>query len=107
ALEGRAFQEVDRVPANALAAETSLQRALTDVVSAAKAARRLDETGDRIVGAAARKGGRTGPKPADIPRIEAEADVAAGRRRDRGSQQYGGQRCGHQETCKSESSLHH
>src|SRR6266480_3479790 len=86
ALEARAPPEVDRVPANAFARETAGKRALADVARAAKAARGVDETAHGVVGAAARERGGTGREAADVPRVEAEADVAGRRRRGRRNQ---------------------
>src|SRR6266542_4614390 len=89
ALEARAPPELDRVPANAFARETPHKGALADVARAAKAARRVDEAAHGVVGAAAGERGRTGRKAADVPRVEAEADVAGRRRGGRRDQENG------------------
>src|SRR5436190_21263422 len=87
ALEARAPPQVDRVPANAFACETPLKRTLADVARAAKATRGVDEAAHGVVGAAARERGRTGREAADVPRVEAEADVPGRRRGGRRNKQ--------------------
>src|SRR6266542_1922851 len=80
ALEGRAPPELDRVPANAFAAETPGQRALADVARAAEAAPGLNEPGVEIEGAAAGQEDGTGGKAADLAGVEAEPGLAVARR---------------------------